>query len=225
MSVNIGDEDEKLSPQPVPSTPVNAAGVHYPSVVERYYNTRYKINVQANRMEDICVLVHSNKLCVITVAPSHPLISKKKKIKSIDFQITGKLNRLENKVTGKRKKGGQWLIEESPLCRVICEDGSRYTLYSCIKGKLVEVNEQLLQNPNLLIEKPQTNGYIAIIQPKLEQSKTQLTQVPLLEPTEYQETVKQREEEDSRGTEDTSGVTSGSRSGVTLGRRSPAPVE
>ena len=138
----------------------------YRSVVERYYKKFYKINLNNVASADQCVLQHSNKICVVTVAPRHPLLTNGEVVK-VDFQVSKKVNRLENKVSGKGKKGAQNLLPMSPLCEVTCSTGQKYTLYSCIKGKLVEVNQSLESNPGLLIKKPMTEGYIAVVLPKL----------------------------------------------------------
>ncbi|KAI8515380.1 ddb1 and cul4 associated factor 7 [Branchiostoma belcheri] len=92
-------------------------------------------------------------VCIVTLAASHPLVADGKTVARVDFQVTEKVNRLDNKVIGKGKRGGQWLQESSPLCRVTCTDDTEFTLYSCIKGKLVEVNENLINSPQLLTEK------------------------------------------------------------------------
>ncbi|XP_032868109.1 protein Abitram [Amblyraja radiata] len=143
-----------------------------PSVVDRYFTRWYKTDVKGNLCEDHCILQHSNRICVITVAESHPVLQSTNKIKSISYQISANCSRLQNKVSGKSKRGGQFLTELSPLCRIMCENGEEYTIYSCIRGRLLEVNENILQNPSLLQEKPSTEGYIAIVLPKFEESKS-----------------------------------------------------
>jgi len=50
-------------------------------------------------------------------------------------------------------QGAQMMSEQGVLCVVQCTDGTEYPMYSCIKGKLVEVNERLASHPQLLIEK------------------------------------------------------------------------
>lgn len=136
------------------------------SVVDRYFTRIFKTDIMGKFCEDQCVLQHSNKICVITVAPSHPLLQCKQIVK-VNFQVSTKVNRLDNKVSGKGKKGAQHLQPESLICEVTSSDGSKYSLYSCIRGKLVEVNEKLVTNPQLLLEKPQTEGYLAVVLPKL----------------------------------------------------------
>lgn len=137
----------------------------YQCVTERYYTQYFYLNDNGPLNEHHCVLLHSNKICLITLAPSHPVIKEKKKIKKLDFQVSNKLDRLENKVSGKGKKGGQYMQSDSILCFIECEDGSRYSIYGCVKGKLIEINQLLLTNYNLLIEKTLSMGFIAIILP------------------------------------------------------------
>ncbi|XP_069769391.1 protein Abitram isoform X2 [Narcine bancroftii] len=144
----------------------------FPSVVDRYFTRWYKTDVKGKAFEDHCILQHSNRICVITVAESHPVIESAKNIKRISYQISANCSRLQNKVSGKSKRGGQFLTELAPLCRITCEDGEEYTIYSCIRGRLLEVNENILQHPSLLQEKPSTEGYIAVVLPKFEESKS-----------------------------------------------------
>ncbi|XP_050794228.1 protein Abitram isoform X3 [Gopherus flavomarginatus] len=110
-------------------------------------------DVKGNLCEDHCILQHSNRICVITLAEAHPLLQNGKTIKSINYQISANCSRLQNKVSGKSKRGAQFLTELAPLCRISCSDGEEYTIYSCIRGRLMEVNENILDNPTILQEK------------------------------------------------------------------------
>ncbi|XP_061752977.1 protein Abitram isoform X2 [Nerophis ophidion] len=127
--------------------------------------------MKGNPCEDHCILQHSNRICVLTLAETHPLLQKGRTIKKIDYQISNGCSRLNNKVSGKSKRGGQFLTEFAPLCRITCTDETQFTIYSCIRGRLLEVNENILERPALLQEKPSTEGYIAVILPKFEESK------------------------------------------------------
>lgn len=40
--------------------------------------------------------------------------------------------------------------ETTVLCEITCDDGSVYKICSCLRGRLVEVNTRLLEEPNLL---------------------------------------------------------------------------
>ncbi|XP_046780707.1 protein Abitram isoform X1 [Gallus gallus] len=135
------------------------------------------------------------RICVITLAEAHPLLQPGKTITSINYQISPNCSRLQNKVSGKSKRGAQFLTELAPLCRIASSDGEEYTIYSCIRGRLIEVNENILSNPALLQEKPSTEGYIAVVLPKFEESKS-VTQ-GLLTPEEYKEVLLKRQNSSS----------------------------
>uniref|UniRef100_A0A4W5N573 Protein Abitram n=1 Tax=Hucho hucho TaxID=62062 RepID=A0A4W5N573_9TELE len=147
-------------------------------------------DIKGKDCEDQCVLQHSNRICVITLAESHPILQNGRSIKSINYQISAGCSRLHNRVSGKSKRGGQFLTEFAPLCRITCTDGVEYTIYSCIRGRLLEVNEDILERPELLLGKPSTEGYIAVILPKIEESKTVTN--GLLSREEYESVVSKR---------------------------------
>lgn len=48
---------------------------------------------------------------------------------------------------------------------IVCEDGTEYSVKSCVNASLLEVNAQLQTKPNLLIQMPATQGYLAVCQP------------------------------------------------------------
>lgn len=163
----------------------------YPTFRERYFQQKYYIDANNVKGEDHCVLVHSNRICIVTLAPSHPVISLQKTISNVNFQSGDKRNRLNNTVQGKRKHGAQCLEPMSILCVIECADGSKYSVRSCVFGKLIEVNEKLVGDPQLLEKKYNTDGYIAIILPNLirnEKIKDELISVEC-----YHEAVSARE--------------------------------
>lgn len=141
------------------------------SVVERYFTRWYKANMKEQACEDHCIMQHSNRLCVLTLAETHPILHGGRTIKNINYQISNGCSRLDNRVAGKSKRGGQFLTEFAPVCRITCTDETEYTVYSCIRGHLLEVNQVILEKPSLLLQKPSTDGYIALILPKQEESK------------------------------------------------------
>lgn len=161
-----------------------------PSLVDRYFTRWYKADVKGKPCEDHCILQHSNRICVITLAGSHPVLQSGKTIKSISYQISNNCSRLQNKVSGKFKRGAQFLTELAPLCKIYCSDGEEYTISSCIRGRLMEVNENILHQPSLLQEKPSTEGYIAVVLPKFEESKS-ITE-GLLTQQQYEEVLVKR---------------------------------
>lgn len=139
----------------------NAENQHK-SIVDRYY-TRYYFVREDAPAEDHLVLIHSNRICLIGLAPNHAALQKV--ITGVDFNI-GNCDRSDNKVKGKSKKGAMALQPTSALAMVNCSDGSQYKVFSCITGKLVEINESLEKTTSVLAQ--EGDGYIAIVLPKID---------------------------------------------------------
>lgn len=152
----------------------------YPSMVKRYF-TSYFASANAigsgsevSSISEVCgirILFHSNKLCVITLSPAHPVLSNKSQVIDVNFQVTDKCNRFLNTVSGKRKRGAQWLNPESAICIVTTSDDQVYVIRSSIRGSLIEVNDKLHHSPYLLTKMPETEGYIAIVMVKIDETK------------------------------------------------------
>ncbi|BFZ01084.1 hypothetical protein BsWGS_04123 [Bradybaena similaris] len=160
-----------------------------PNVVDRYFKRRYKIDVHNKVGEDALILTHSNRVCVVCLAESHPVLSEKKTVTKVSFE-NAKWNRLDNKFSGKNKRGAQWLDGNSPLCEVTCSDESVYTLCCCVQGQLIEVNENLIKHPELLTKKPCGEGYLAVLLPGLKGFDREMRQLKSEE--EYKEVLASR---------------------------------
>ncbi|XP_073486931.1 protein Abitram isoform X2 [Aquarana catesbeiana] len=122
----------------------------FPSVVDRYFTRWYKADVKEKQCEDFCILQHSNRICVITLAECHPVLQSGKTISSISYQISANCSRLQNKVSGKSKRGAQFLTELAPLCRITCNDGDEYTVYSHPQRVTLQLYCQNLKRARLL---------------------------------------------------------------------------
>lgn len=144
-----------------------------PSVSERYFRAKlvrndFQNTAEDSSCEDFLVMAHSNKIVVITLAPTHDLLRLKKTVSRVDFESkerNHRVSRLENQVSGKHKRGAQKVQKHSVLCSVECTDGSAYKVRACVSGKIVEINRRLLTEPGLLTSKPWSDGFVAIIQP------------------------------------------------------------
>lgn len=79
----------KTSSYPPIEDGVNMVDV-FESVTERYYTPMY---LPSTGDEDHCVLFHSNRICIITLAPTHPICRHKKVIKCINFQVSTNVDR------------------------------------------------------------------------------------------------------------------------------------
>lgn len=104
------------------------------------------------------MLFHSNKICLISLDKNH--IAFKKGIVNVNFAI-GNCDRSLNQVKGKHKKGGMNLQSNTCIAIVTTADGSQYKVFSCVQGKLIEVNERLKENLSKLGE--EGSGYIAVV--------------------------------------------------------------
>lgn len=140
----------------------------FPSVVDRYY-TKYFYFRNGNANEAHTLLSHSNGICLVGLDSTH--IAVKKGIVSLTFDI-GNFDRSKNQVSGKSKRGAMHLQSTSCVAIVTCADDSTYRIASAVQGKLVEVNERLLSNPQLIGK--DGDGYVAVILPKLDKCKDQL---------------------------------------------------
>ncbi|XP_018348249.1 PREDICTED: protein Simiate isoform X2 [Trachymyrmex septentrionalis] len=116
---------------------------------------------------DTCIWIHSNRICMLSLAPSHIILQDNKDIQKVDFKVSDKLDRSLNKVSGKSKHGAQPLQTNSNICTILCKDGQTYVIKCYIVGKLIEVNNALSENPQLLKKLPHKGGYLAIILPNL----------------------------------------------------------
>ncbi|XP_029174841.1 protein Abitram [Nylanderia fulva] len=163
---------------------------YLPTVTDRYFTPYYKINVQSPG-DDICIRIHSNRICMLSLAPSHVILQNDKDITKVNFKVSDKLDRSQNKVSGKGKHGAQPLQTNSNICSISCSDGQTYMIKCCMIGKLVEVNELLMENPRLLKNPPHKGGYLAIILQNLK-FLDNLKQ-SLLTHEQYIELIKERE--------------------------------
>ncbi|XP_058463887.1 protein Abitram [Malaya genurostris] len=156
------EDSQKICGETVPSI-VEDFVEDYPSIVDRFY-TRYYSDHPIKQTEPHQVLFHSNRICLIGIAPEHEAF--RRGIKSISFEV-GKVDRSQNHVSGKKKSGGMIVQADSTLALITCNDGSVFKVRSCVQGKLVEVNHRVVQDVNLLAKEGE--GYIAIVMPKPEQ--------------------------------------------------------
>lgn len=139
---------------------------NYKSVTDRYFTRRYILNVDDIENNDIMLLIHSNRITLLALAPSHYFFKTRGEYK-INFSV-GKIDRLSNSVKGKGKKGGQILTPKSVICKIEFGEDNSFTVPCCVKGTLIEVNEGLVNNPELLKEFPDSDGYIAITRSSIE---------------------------------------------------------
>ncbi|XP_045504005.1 protein Abitram [Colias croceus] len=135
--------------------------INHKSFTDRYFAKRFIVNFNGIKNNDIMLMFHSNRIALLCLAPSHFFFKSNKKYK-LNFSV-GNVDRLSNSVKGKSKKGGQMLTPKSIICKIEYEDGSGIDVPCCMKSTLIEVNEELVVNPELLKKKPDADGFIAIM--------------------------------------------------------------
>lgn len=157
------------------------------TVTERYYTPFYKLDKDRERRNDLCLLVHSNRIALVGLAPSHPLVARQLDITAINCEVSKSVDRKSNKAVGKSKKGGQHLEADSILCYL--ESGeAKYSIEAIAPGKLICMNSAVLKNPNLARLRPDSEGHIAICLPYL--GLIQETKDGLLTKEAYEEVIK-----------------------------------
>ncbi|EGG18069.1 hypothetical protein DFA_06736 [Cavenderia fasciculata] len=131
------------------------------TVIERYYDQYFSIDNQGKENEDQYINQHSNGVFVVGLAPTHPIISEQKSILKIEYSQAA----LNNVFSGSGKKGAVKMNKETAMCTIHCVDGTSYSIYPCVKGKLLEINKILIDNPSMLLSKHATSAYICMIDP------------------------------------------------------------
>ena len=115
----------------------------WPSVVQRYYTTHTLSNHQ-------CLHVHSNGVCVLSVAPTHPMLQPPLRVEDIAYRTHDSKNLMQTSVQGKRKSGAVFVVPRDMICTITLSDGSSVKLYACIRGSVIEINHRLIDRPELL---------------------------------------------------------------------------
>ncbi|TDG48189.1 hypothetical protein AWZ03_005364 [Drosophila navojoa] len=153
-------------------------------VVDRFFTRYYYIKGGAPYQ----VLYHSNRICLICLAPTHPAYGEG--IASVSYDV-GNMDRSQNVVKGKSKKGGMILQADTTLALLTTETGTVYKIPSCIRGKLVEVNTALQTDAKQLHQAAEGAGYFAILLPKIENCSDIISN--LLTQQQYDEQLKKGE--------------------------------
>ena len=104
------------------------------------------------------VIVLENDICVLVCKT--PL----ENVNTIKF-----CNHLNTEgVSGRMKKGALNLKAGSIICSIQTNDDKLIELRTPIGGKLLELNEKLIENPNILHDGYDSTGYLAVIYPDTE---------------------------------------------------------
>ena len=124
----------------------------YKSPLLRYY-TAYTYQFQ-NEVP-LLVRMHSNKLFLLFLHPSHPAMNQH--IQKVEYKHSN------DSLSGKRKRGAINLQFNTHLLEIKTESDN-FLIRAGVPGKLIEVNELFDDNPNLIKSQ---EGFLAIVMPPL----------------------------------------------------------
>ena len=131
---------------------VGLKSTFYNDQIQRYFSKYYLNKGESNEQY---IFIHSNGIIMCGIGLNNEIL--KKDITEIIIL------KQPQKITGKNKHGAHQL---SPNEYVIQIKADVNIINYCpkLKGKLLEVNQNLVKNPKLLKESPEKNGFICLIQ-------------------------------------------------------------
>ena len=142
------------------------------------------------RREDLMVLCHSNKICLISLAPSHPVIRNRLVIDKVNLDVSKNIDRKTNKTSGKSKKGGQALQNDSIL--VILEtERKKFKVQAVVPGKLICMNKVILEDSEKVVSHHDSLGHIAILLPT--KGQYEAAKAKLISQEEYERQIEEEE--------------------------------
>jgi len=160
-----------MAAQTIPYPPITENSSSYDT---RCFTDRYFDTFTHTKNPLTLALRHSNGLYLVRLNPAHEIFEKYEHIE-LSFQITEKTNRCENKVSGKRKKGGQYIDQTGTVCLLKCKNKSAVEgesdevkvmkVMSPVKGALFQVNKTLNVEGDQKRALLKDTGFIAIIMP------------------------------------------------------------
>jgi len=117
--------------------------------------------------EETLVMAHSNKLCLVSLSPLHPIVRRGLTVTEVQFSWEG-VDRLANKVSGKSKRGAQVMGSKATLCRLHTAEGT-FDVMCGARGRLLQVNSRLISNPDLCRQRHGREGFLAVVLPSLQE--------------------------------------------------------
>ncbi|KEG12292.1 hypothetical protein DQ04_01831100 [Trypanosoma grayi] len=155
---------------------------------ERYYHQYIVQNCKGVEGNNCRLLVHSNGLCVLCLDESHAAVRAFKQTDIIQHSDDGAKLGVSSvvfgsgrgnsrmapgaiQVVGKRKKNAIICQEDTKVCIITMTDGTVYSIPACIDGFVLELNPAIMERPELIVQAPTVEGYIAVISPNYNKLK------------------------------------------------------
>ena len=131
---------------------VGLKSIYYNDQVQRYFSKYYINKGQPNEQY---IFIHSNGIIMCGIGANNEILKKNIKEVIILKQIS--------KITGRSKHGAHILNTNENIIQIKTDQDS-FNFSPQLKGKLLEINQNLTKNPKLLSESPEKNGFICLIQ-------------------------------------------------------------
>ena len=131
---------------------VGLKSTFYNDQIQRYFSKYYLNKGEPNEQY---IFIHSNGIIMCGIGSNNEIL--KKDITEIIIL------KQPQKITGKNKHGAHQLSPNEYVIQIKA-DGNVINYCPKLKGKLLEVNQNLVKNPKLLKESPEKNGFICLIQ-------------------------------------------------------------
>lgn len=101
------------------------------------------------------------------------------------------IQQVTDEMSGKHKHFAKNVHVDQPICKIYCNkmndenmtEEVYFLICACLNAKLIEINENLITKPSLIQTHPSTQGYIAILMPKLTNLSEQMSE--LINHSEY----------------------------------------
>ena len=132
---------------------VGIKSTYYNDFVERYFSKYY---LNKGKDNEQYIFIHSNGIILCGFGKNN-FITKEKIVAVVDLKKPGK-------ITGRRKHGAHFLTENEYVRQVSYQDGKTLNFCPKLKGKLLEINSNLVDNPTLINNSPESFGFVCIIQ-------------------------------------------------------------
>ena len=133
---------------------------------------RYKLVVDGDDTI-LDAMVMYNEICVLMLSSSR-----------VCTKVVFHDNISTEEISGRQKKGAITIQKGSVICSITDASGTTVELKTPVGGKLLEINEAIVQNPALLESHYNSSGFIAIIYPN--------TEIPSLDGCPDYESLKQK---------------------------------
>ena len=131
---------------------VGLKSTFYNDQIQRYFSKYYLDKGQPNEQY---IFIHSNGIIMCGIGANNDILKK-----NVSEIIVLKQ---PAKITGKNKHGAHLLNVNEYILQIKADDNT-FNFCPKLRGKLLEVNQNLVKNPKLLLESPEKNGFICLIQ-------------------------------------------------------------